>query len=121
MKKILIYLSIMALSGCDGNVLKVPKYDVNILGSYIKKTSDNLYLFSMIQQCDDFSEIASYSDTLSVDGRVYHHVFFVKIVPEKLYKNLKNLSMVPCSLRQIYQTEIPSESRCRVMVIVNFW
>lgn len=101
MKKILIYFSIMALSGCDGNALKLPKYDVNILGYYIKKTSDDLYLFSRIQQCDDLSEIAWHIDTLTVDGRVYHHVFFAKIVPEKLYGNLKNIDVELCESRQI--------------------
>lgn len=99
MKKLLVYFSIMLLSSCGAEV--GPKYNVLAFGSFIKEVGNDFYLFSKYE-CDPVFANPLYLDTLSVDSKLHHGVFFVKIIPQKLHKNFRNLDMVQCSLREIY-------------------
>lgn len=123
MKKLLVCLSITILSGCGAEV--GPKYNVLAFGSFIKETDNDFYLFSKFQQCEDSPEGIPYQDTLSVDGKLYYQVFFVKIIPKKLHKDFRNLGMVPCSLREIYskgdtiRNQVPGFGERKFLVVDN--
>lgn len=100
MKKILFLLLAASLCGCNlfpgsiGKVSTPPKHKITVNGTFIKELEDNYSLFSKLL-CSTSPEV--YKDTLTVDGVVYYHVFFVKIIPDKLDKNYNNLNFAPCS------------------------
>lgn len=130
MKKIvlLFFLSIsIMISGCEYPVYKLPKHDVSMFGSYIKEVGNSYHLFSRAQEnCNNgttYAENAPFIDTLTVDGKMYRHVFFVQVIPKNLDKKAKNLdNLIPCVLRDIMandsvRKEMPGFGRRKFLVI----
>jgi hypothetical protein len=130
MKKIFFCLAVVFLSGCDlfpGKIGKVsisPKSDITTRGSYILSTGNEYHLFSKIYCNDPYPENV-FIDTLTVEGKLYQQVFFVRIIPENLDKDFKNLNMTPCSLREIYskgdtiRKQMPGFSERKFLVVEN--
>lgn len=111
MYKILLFFvgCLTLLNSCDlfRPVERPSKHDVLLFGSFIKEVDNSYHLFSRAQEnCNNgvsYAENAPYIDTLTVEGKLYRHVFFVQVIPAKLDKNYKNLeNLVPCVLRDIY-------------------
>lgn len=124
MKKLLVCLSTVVLSGCGiGEV--GPKYKVLMYGSHIKETGNDLHIFSRTLPCDDLPQGITYQDTLSVDGKLYNQVFFVRIIPKKLHKNYRNLDLELCEMRNIFSKEdtvrkqVPGFGERKFLVVEN--
>jgi len=100
MKKLTFLFLAVAFWSCKlfpesiGKVDKSPKHKVRLNGTFIREVNEGYWLFSKLS-CDNKPEV--YKDTLTLDGTVYHQVFFAKIIPEKLDKDYKNLDLAPCS------------------------
>lgn len=105
---ILVSFAVSAF-GCDPDV--APKSKISIFGSFVKKVGNDYYLFSKYQQCDEIRVLSSYSDSLTVDGRLYNQVYFVKIIPKNLHKDWNSLDMAPCSLRDVYARKDSSRQK----------
>lgn len=100
MKKILFLLLAASLYSCSlfpgsiGKVSTPPKHKITVNGTFIRGLGDNYYLFSKLL-CDTRPEVPR--DTLTVDGVVYHQVFFAKIISKNLDKDFNTLNFTPCS------------------------
>lgn len=131
MRKMLFCFSIVFLSGCDlfpesiGKAARQPKHDYDIFGAYIAEAGNSFHIFTRYGCDSALPETMPYMDTLTVDETLYHRVFFVKIVPEQLYKNYKNLDMETCSHRKIYakgdslRKQVPGFGERKFLVMTN--
>ena len=87
MKKIAILLILsVLLIGCAGFGLdqNLPKRDMTVTGFYLKESQDQYY---MIQKSGGRNiELFTESDTITINGKLYTHIFFAKLDP----KNFRN-------------------------------
>jgi|GEM_PF-1469499 len=131
MKKLLFCFLSLFLSACDlfpesvGKAAKQPKHDYDISGAYVAEAGNSFHIFTRYGCDAALPETRPYEDTLTVDGTLYHRVIFVKIVPEQLQKNYKNLDMETCSHRKIYakgdsvRKQVPGFGERRFLMVEN--
>lgn len=103
MKKILFLLLAGSLFGCRlfsesiGKAQSPPKsVRFTIDGTFIKKEADDYYLFSKLL-CNSVKPPQVYHDTLTVNGELYHQVFFAKIISKNLDKDYRNMNFTFCA------------------------
>jgi hypothetical protein len=88
-----------------------PRSEISVFGSFVMNVGEDYYLFTKYQQCDEVREVSSYNDSLTVNGRLYNQVYFVKIIPKNLHKDWNSLDMEPCSLRDVFARKDSSRQR----------
>lgn len=125
-KKILFLMAALFLTGCDlfRKIDRSPRHKTGMHGTFIGEGGNNYYLFTRLR-CDSVPPEVG-RDTLTLNGRLYYHVFVAEIIRSKLDKDFRDMDFSPCgNAHEIYakgdtvRKQVPGFGQREFLVVEN--